>query len=123
MVNPIGITLPIRLGTHGYFNSTDDPKEQIRSNLINLLLTHKGERPFQPTFGCNLPRIFFEANTDNNIAEVHAIIETAVSEWMPFIRVDDVQFTALDIDSHSVRVYIQYTILTSNTTDSIQVVV
>lgn len=122
MGKPIGITIPIQLGAHGYFSTTDSPNVQIRSNLINLLLTRKGERAFQPSFGCDIPRVSFETNTDDNLAEIHAIIETSVALWMPFIQIDNVQVEVPDKDGHLVVVKIEYTILTTNVTDSIQLV-
>ena len=45
----LGITLPIKLGKTGYFEQAFDTITQVKSNLINLLLTVKGERVFQPT--------------------------------------------------------------------------
>lgn len=122
MSRPLGITLPIRLGSTGYFSNTTDALEQIRSNLTNLLLTRKGERPFQPEFGCDIPRIFFESNTDNNLAEIHALISTSVSKWMPFIKINDVNTKKITVDSQNVQVTLSYTVLTTNTSDSINLV-
>lgn len=122
MANPLGLTLPIGLGSNGYFGTTTDPVKQVKTNLINLLLTKRGERPMQPEFGCDLPRKFFEANTDDNLAEIHAIIQTAVSLWMPFVRIDDVKSTVDEINNQKINVSIEYTIITLNVSDSISLV-
>ena len=42
----VGISLPFNAG--GVFRSTYATKDQIKSNLINLLLTYKGERIENP---------------------------------------------------------------------------
>ncbi len=118
MNKTLGITLPISLGLRGYFDTTADPMEQIKSNLINLLLTQKGERPFQPTFGCDIPRVLFESNTDSNLAEIHAIIQTAVELWLPFVRIDEVHLNKSATDEHSVSVTVDYTVTTLNMTGS-----
>ena len=47
----IGIVLPIRLSNNGFFKQSETLLEQTISNLKNLLLTVKGERVGQPTFG------------------------------------------------------------------------
>ena len=39
----LGITLPIKLGKTGYFEQAFDTITQVKSNLINLLLTVKDE--------------------------------------------------------------------------------
>lgn len=90
MAKPLGITLPLRLGANGYFENTTDPMAQIKTNLSNLLLTQKGERPMQPTFGSQLYSYIFEPETDDGFANLQAVIEEAVSEWMPFVQIIDV---------------------------------
>ena len=44
----VGIDLPFN--GKGVFNSTFETKEAIKANLINYILTGKGERYFKPTF-------------------------------------------------------------------------
>ena len=56
----IGLTLPLRGGNNGYFEQSYTTMEQVKSNLINLLLTIPGERYMQPTFGSNLYSHLFE---------------------------------------------------------------
>jgi phage baseplate assembly protein W len=119
---PLGIVLPISLGSNGYFSSTNDPAEQIRSNLINLLLTRKGERVFLPEFGCDIPRTLFESNSDDSLAQAHAEIQTSVSTWMPFINIDEIVTKSRSVDGHEIVIEIKYTVLTNNTTDTIQLV-
>lgn len=122
MAKPLGLTLPLTLGSNGYFNTTTDPMEQVKTNLTNLLLTRKGERPFQPEFGCDVARSVFEPNTEDSLAEIHAEIQTAVSIWLPFIRIDDIKIKKNDIDSHEILVEVSYTVLTNNITDTIRLV-
>jgi phage baseplate assembly protein W len=90
MAKPLGVTLPVRRGANGYFEHTTDPITQVKSNLSNLLLTQKGERPMQPTFGSRISAYVFEPETDDGFANLQAVVEEAVSEWMPFVQVLDV---------------------------------
>ena len=46
----VGVTLPFGKA-NGVFNQSFTTEEQATSNLKLLLLTIKGERPFQPNFG------------------------------------------------------------------------
>ena len=57
-----GCTFPLSYvgGNDGFFPRASSVKEQAASNLKNLLLTQKGERVGQPTFGSDLPRLLFE---------------------------------------------------------------
>ena len=54
----IGVMLP--LGGTPIFKSSYTTEEQTLSNLKNLLLTRKGERPFQPEFGTEIYSLLFE---------------------------------------------------------------
>lgn len=100
----LGITLPLRLGVDGYFESTQDILIQIRTNLMNLLLTQKGERPFQPEFGSELHSVVFEQMTDDGLSNVQSAIESAVSQWMPFVQVNSVE---VERDESDNRIYVR----------------
>jgi len=84
----IGVTLPIRRGKIGYFDSSLDLVTQVKSNLINLVMTRKGERPFQPEFGTDLHELVFEQMDDEYNSRVDSAIRVAVAKWMPFLRID-----------------------------------
>ena len=60
----IGVSLPFNAA--GVFNKTYSTKDQIKSNLINLLLTDKGERIMNPEFGTDLRRSLFDNMTNLN---------------------------------------------------------
>jgi len=49
------------------FNPTYTTTEQIKSNLINFILTNKGERVLNPNFGSDLRRFIFENITESNL--------------------------------------------------------
>lgn len=100
----LGITLPLRLGVSGYFETTQDILIQIRTNLMNLLLTKKGERPFQPEFGSDLHNVVFEQMTDDGLSTVKSSIESAVSQWMPFVQVNEVE---VERDESANRIYVR----------------
>jgi phage baseplate assembly protein W len=121
MANGLGITYPLRLGNNGYFENTTDVMTQVKTNLRNLLLTVRGERMFQPAFGCDLPLVIFELQTDDGLADITAIIQTAVQNWMPFLRVNAVKVTRSE-DTNDISVYISFTLLSNNITDSIVLV-
>jgi hypothetical protein len=65
-VNPLDLQKNIAIGVSlpfngpGVFNSTYTTKDQIKSNLVNLLLTSIGERVMNPNFGTELKRFLFE---------------------------------------------------------------
>ena len=60
-----GITLPVKVGTNGFFEQGFTSYEQAKSNLRNLLSTRRGERVMQPLFGSGLHSLLFEQIGDD----------------------------------------------------------
>ena len=60
----VGVTLPFDGNQLGGYNLSKTTLQQASSNIKNLLLTMKGERPMQPTFGSDLFRTLFEPMVD-----------------------------------------------------------
>ena len=58
----VGIDLPFVPDGQGQFKRNYSEIKQARANLVNLLLTRKGERLNHPSFGSNLWNILFEPN-------------------------------------------------------------
>jgi len=87
----VGVGLPLRRGQMGYFNQEFTTPEQVKSNIKNLLLTMKGERIMQPTFGTDLYKILFEPMTELLTEDVADVIRDAVKEWLPYVNLDEVK--------------------------------
>jgi phage baseplate assembly protein W len=112
----IGVSLPFNGG--GVFRSTFSTKDQIKSNLINLLLTYKGERILNPEFGADLPRILFDPIDDNISQKIQSQIISSTQLYIPEITIDNIEVNP-DIDKNTIFVIIAYTINLSGTKDKI----
>jgi len=84
----IGVQLP--LGGDPLFKLSYTTEEQAISNLKNLLLTRKGERPFQPLFGSDIYSLLFEQISQNINTELEDSLRDDIKFWLPYIIVDDV---------------------------------
>src|SRR5665213_2185238 len=113
MANALGITLPVGIGANGYFATTTDVLTQVKTDITNLLLTVKGERVMQPTFGCDLPLVVFNNQTDDGLAEIQTAIQQSVQTWIPFVQVTAVQVTQ-DPNNQRVFVAVAFKLLTGN---------
>jgi phage baseplate assembly protein W len=115
----IGVSLPFN-GPSGPFNKTYSTKEQIKSNLINLLLTNKGERVFNPEFGADIRRVLFEGITEDTSALIQNLITTNVNYFIPEINVVDVVVEPNE-DNNSYNIILKYSLIISGTADQITV--
>ena len=114
----IGVSLPFN--APGVFNKTYSTKDQIKSNLINLLLTDKGERIMNPEFGTDLRKSLFDNITDSSIEILKAKIADAINIFIPEVFLENVIIEP-DSDYHTLNVTINYRLIISNTPDQVTV--
>lgn len=114
----IGVSIPFN--APGVFNKTYSTKDQIKSNLINLLLTDPGERIMNPFFGAGLKRVLFENINDTNSEAIQDIIITAVNIFVPEVEILDIVVEP-NTDQNAVTVTISYRLRISNEADQITI--
>ena len=67
----ININFPFKDSSKGfYLDITETSKDAIRSDLLHLLLTNKGERLYLPDFGSDLRKYIFEPNDKKTHADI-----------------------------------------------------
>lgn len=87
----IGLELPLKYSSLGYFNQTKTTIEQTVHNLKNLLLTIPGERVGQPEFGSKLYHVLFEQNKEETlINKIDDVIREAVKIWLPYVIINQI---------------------------------
>jgi hypothetical protein len=123
-VNPLDLQKNIAIGVSLPFNkpftSTYTTKDQIKSNLVNLLLTDIGERVMNPNFGCNLKRYLFENINDVNAEKVKNAVLSSVGYYIPEITITSIAITP-NTDYNSVDISVNYVLNISQTSDEITV--
>lgn len=105
-----GIKFPITRGNTGYFNQTFTTLDQARTNVMNLLLTNKGERVMQPDFGADIYKYLFENITASTGSEIDRKIRDAIAFWLPYIRINslDIDLNDVNIDQNRIRLTLSY---------------
>jgi phage baseplate assembly protein W len=117
----IGVSLPFN-GPAGPFNSTYSTEQQIKSNLINLLLTNKGERIMNPEVGCDLGTVLFEGITDDTKELIVNLINTNVNIFVPEVQLDEILVEeAPQYNNNSVSVTVKYRIRISQNANQVTV--
>jgi len=117
----LGVSLPFN-GPSGPFNSTYSTKTQIKSNLINLLLTNKGERVFNPEFGADLKTILFEGITEDTSELIKELINFNISIFVPEVQISDILVSpASEYNNNSISITIKYKLRISQDADQVTV--
>ena len=105
--------LPFALDEQDGLKLVKNFPDLIDQNLRNLLLTLPGERIMDPSFGVGLARYLFEQNDPIVYAEIQAKIQQQVQKYLPFVRIDNIQFTDPSISDNPnyVGLIMTYTIV------------
>ena len=111
----IGVAFP--LNDVNMFKGTQTVKEQVKSNLINLLLTESGERINEPNFGVGLKQMLFEQNP--NIELLKTKINNQIKFYIPSISLLDVKANFSE-DQYKLNIIISYIFNLDGSTDAIQ---
>jgi hypothetical protein len=114
----IGVSLPFDGPVA--FNSTYSTKDQIKSNLVNLLLTNKGERLYNPEFGADLSKALFEMEVEDTYFYIQELININVEYFIPEIKITEIQYTPNE-DYNSVSITVKYKLKISGNSDEITV--
>lgn len=102
------------------FVPTFTTREQTKSNLINYLLTNKGERIFNPDFGADLRNLLFQNVGDNTTSELQAMIQGDINVFFPQIEIKQIKFTP-NPDTNSINFTLTYTVANFGITDDINI--
>jgi len=87
-----GINFPFRESFVGrYLDISNSGSEEIRSNLIHLLLTRKGSRYYLPDFGTRLYEFIFDPLDGPTFGEIDSEIREVVDKYMPNILINNIK--------------------------------
>ena len=79
-----------------YLELTQFEAQEIKADLIHLLLTRKGTRYYLPDFGTRLYEFLFEPFDGLTFDAIESDIREAVSNYMPNLLLNNITITPAD---------------------------
>lgn len=107
----INIAFPFKESNRGDFillNNEDS--KAIKSDLMHLILTKKGERLYMPDFGTNLLKYIFEPNDTLTRNDIKNEITDTVKKYLPNLQINEVSVEQSERSEHAAKVRIDYTV-------------
>ena len=119
----INIDFPFRDSKKGFYfalNNTDT--DAIRSDLMHLLLTNKGERLYLPDFGSDLRKYIFEPNDQITHDKIKDSLNESIKKYIPNLIVNEISFDNDEIEE-LIIVKLRYTVTegTFSSSDTIEI--
>jgi phage baseplate assembly protein W len=92
-----GLNFPFRDSKRGdYLQLTEFEAQEIKADLIHLLLTRKGTRYYLPDFGTRLYEFLFEPFDGLTFDAIESDIREAVGNYMPNLLLNNISITPAD---------------------------
>ena len=114
----VGITVP--LSGKAVFNSSYETKDAIKSNLINFILTGKGERYFNPSFGSGIRNLIFANINRDNLTSLELLIREELLTYFPNLNIKELTLTSA-VDDNTILFSLKFNIRDTETEDEITI--
>jgi|TARA_R110000822_G_scaffold2650_5_gene12320 phage baseplate assembly protein W len=114
----VGFGFP--LNGDAVFVPTYYTRDQIKANLVNYLLTNRGERVFRPNFGADLRSLLFENIIDTTTNDLKNTIQNDIVQFFPNVEIKEIEFNNLP-DENVVNFTLIYQIVNFGVEDSINI--
>ena len=118
----LGLSLPLRLGKSGFFETNKDTFSQIRDNIINLLSTKPNERRFNNDVANPLYSVLYEQmEYDVNKNIIHDTIQRAVNDYIGGVTITNIEVNKNDTNYNQNSIFISITFEYNGNTDTVTI--
>jgi len=98
-----GIDFPFRISQVGkYLTLSQTAEDEIRNNLVHLLLTRRGSRYYLPDFGSRLYEYIFEPMDSLTFDNIESEIRQSCEKYITNLKISNISITDAsndDVDS------------------------
>ena|SRR6478609_8189843 len=112
------MAFPFHVGTDGRIAAPASLDDHVRGEIIQLLLTNSGERPFLPQFGGGLRRMVFNRNDDVTAGLVKSVLAQNLSRWLG--QRINVEFLEVTADDATLNVDLRYSVIATGETKQVR---
>ena len=92
-MNGIGPRLPLTADdVDGHFSLVKTIPDEVRQNLIHIIMTNPGERTMDGYFGVGIRKFLFEQMVPQTTSRIESKIRTQVSKYMSFVNIEQILF-------------------------------
>lgn len=89
-------------------------KDKIRSQIMHVICTPKGQRIMNPEFGTDLIRYIFEMNDSESWESVKNEIMESVQKYVRGVTLDDIKVAGSDDERGAIYVRVDYSLRVGN---------
>ena len=108
---------------HFYVDVNNNTAEKVRSQLMHIVFTPKGQRIRNPEFGTDLIKYIFDQNDGTTWEAVKSEVSESVNRWATNIKLNNIQVVKNENNEAEIYVRLDYSVIEGNkeTNDSVVV--
>lgn len=114
----VGVAIPFSVD--GVFRSTYQTSEAIKTNLINFLLTGRGERYMNANFGSNIRNYLFNQINDTELGALEQTTKESIELNFPRVSIQEVSISSQP-DKNTIAMKVAYSVKQTNIADTISI--
>lgn len=102
---------------HFYLDANETVKDKVRSQLMHVIFTPKGQYIRNPEFGTDLIKFIFDQNDSYTWESVKNEVTESVSRWVKDVKINDISVvTSYDDDTDMSQIYVRidYSVVKGN---------
>jgi phage baseplate assembly protein W len=106
---------------HFFLDANENVKDKVKSQLIHVVFTPKGQRIRNPEFGTDLIKFIFSPSDGMSWEAVKTEVSESVSRWTDNITIRNIEVVKNEEDEHEIYVRLDYSVTAGNkvTNDSV----
>lgn len=93
-----------------YVDLNESYEEKMKSELLHIILTPKGQRYRNPDFGTDLVKYIFEPNDSETWGKIKTEIRTQVSKYLPHVVFKDINIIIDSENENAAYANIEYAV-------------
>jgi len=114
----VGLDLPLVNKNGNPFPQTYLTIDAAKANLKNLILTRKGERPFQPLLGSNIRALLFEPVDDFTAFDIEEQVNLTLQNFEPRVKILNIDVVS-EPDNNRFKLSVEFQMITNLETGSV----
>ena len=108
---------------HFYVDANESVADKVKSQLIHIVFTPKGQRIRNPEFGTDLIKFIFDPNDEMSWESVKTEVSESVNRWASNITIRNIEVVKNAEDEHEIYVRLDYSVIEGNKTTNDSVVI
>lgn len=102
---------------HIFLDVNDTETDYVKSKVLHVIFTPKGQKIRDPEFGTDLIKYIFSQNDDYSVSEIKSEISESIKRYVPEVDFRDFNVFKDENDENSIIVTIEYGVKIGNKTE------